>query len=282
MNRGGLALVGLAAVACGEGATPARIDAAPAIDATPPAPTHVLLTEIYTQVAAEEFVELANPTAEVVDLSTYYLADDPSYALLPAAGVAVSDRDFVVRFPAGASLAPGEVITVARSAEGFEARYGAAPDFGFSTAGTRGAMELVAVGAFADFSDVGEIVVVFAWDGAGDLVTDVDLVAAGIPNIDGERIEDLDKTGLAVDGPDADTEASVYAPEAITMPRFDLTTSSAESYKRLAIEGFAEVHGDGNGVDGDDETSEDLRATWGQGALFTAPTPGRIDGTWLP
>ncbi len=64
----------------------ATADAAPADAGPPPEPSHLLLTEVYSQVALYEFIELANPTADAIALDDYYLADTDAYGQLPALG----------------------------------------------------------------------------------------------------------------------------------------------------------------------------------------------------
>jgi hypothetical protein len=47
------------------------------------------------------------------------------------------------------------------------------------------------------------------------------------------------------------------------------------SYERIAFEGFREIGEGGNGIEGDDETSEDIRATWEQ-EVDTTPSPREL------
>ena len=66
-----------------------------------------------------EFIELTNPTGQLIDLSNYALGD------------AVNRTDFedTRRFPAGTSLAPGGTLVVATAATAFKAEFGVNPDF---------------------------------------------------------------------------------------------------------------------------------------------------------
>ncbi len=84
----------------------------------------LLITEVmYTTTGpdeAEEWVELANVGQEVIDLAGYKVGDEES----------VGGREGMQRFPAeGAWLEPGQVIIVARTAAGFQARWGFAPAY---------------------------------------------------------------------------------------------------------------------------------------------------------
>jgi hypothetical protein len=165
---------------------------------------------------------------------------------------------------------------IATRADTFIGTFGAPPDYALSGTGAP-LMDILAIDTEPRLEDTGEMLALFTWDGASDLVADVDLLLAGIPQNDESRLPD--KTGLAVDGPDGDTAPSTYAADAMTMPRFLEVTSDAQSYKRLRYEDFDEVAEGGNGLAGHDETSENLRATWSQTANLTAPTPGRADLT---
>lgn len=237
---------------------------------------HLLLCEVALAPSGAELVELVNPTTEAVALGDDYLTDNRAYALLPkAAGAASSpdfdaDHDFIVRFPAGTIVPPGGVVVVALDGAGFEETFGRKADF--EILGTDPAtpdMIPVAVGAEASLTNDGEGVTLFTWDGTSDLVSDVDMVNAGKPT---EANGLGDKSGLAVDGPDAGSTPSTYQPDAFTMPQQASAPGSGKSTKRIALEGPDEATGGGNGLTGDDETTEDISVTWDQ--AFTAPDPG--------
>ncbi len=66
-----------------------------------------------------EFVELANPTLQPVDLSNWSLGD----------AVNVDDFEDVRRFPPGAIIQPESTLVVAITAAAFQAAFGALPDF---------------------------------------------------------------------------------------------------------------------------------------------------------
>lgn len=83
---------------------------------------HPLISEIlYDPEGADdaEFIEIVNPTPDVVDLSAWTLSD----AVLP------DDFEDARQFPAGTSVAPGETLVVALSASGFSLRFGFLPQF---------------------------------------------------------------------------------------------------------------------------------------------------------
>ncbi len=262
------------------------VDAAPAVDAgatdaasaptdgaspdAPPAAVAALvLTEIALAPNSSELIELYNPTAAPVALRNYYLTDVPTYFRLPAAGQTVEASDFIARFPAAATIPAGGVVTVALdTAANFTAATGTAPTYSVAS----GTMELVA-GSAPTLTNAGEPVVLFYWDGTSDRVTDVDIMLAGAPTAANLLVN---KSGLAVDGPDLDTVAVAYANDAHTMPAQSAAPGSGLSTKRVARESAAtETQLGGNGVLGQDETSEQTQTTWDTGA-FSALTPGSV------
>ncbi len=264
---------------CGHQTYDTTPDATPPDAAPPPTPTHVLLTEVYSQVALDEFVEIVNPTADAIALDDYYLSDTDEYSQLPALGGAspptIRDDDFVVGFPAGASIAPGQAIVVARNGGEFTNRFGITADLSIDGSGGAAAMRRIVYAPGSQLTDVGEPVVLFRWDGASDLVVDVDILLAGIP----QPSNSLTDKGLRpVDGPDSDDLASSYQTDALTMPRLADVTDDQQSYKRTAVEGWEEREGQGNGTDGHDETAEDTAASWSTD--FSAPSPGVVELTW--
>ena len=82
-------------------------DSAPGIDASA-----LLVTEVMLAPNTGEFIEIANPTALEVALDHYHLSDSGNYFRVPNTAT-VDPTDFIVRFPAGATIGPRAVITVA-------------------------------------------------------------------------------------------------------------------------------------------------------------------------
>jgi hypothetical protein len=241
----------------------------PAPDAAPPpaAPAApLLLTEITAAPTGAEMIEVGNPTDLTIDLADYYLADVGAYFQLPAGDATADVSDFIVRFPAGATLAPGEVVVVALdTAAAFTAATGAAPDYSVADA----TMVSVA-GSAATLTNGGELVALFFWDGASDLVTDVDLMVFGAPTAANGAVA---KSGVALDGPDANSATSAYAAEAGALAAQPAAPAAGASTKRVLLEtGYESAAAGGNGPDGQDETSEATGTTWD--TTFTAPTPG--------
>lgn len=266
--------------------------------ALPPAADHVLITEIVwstgtTTMIAGSFIELHNPTAAAVDLSTYYLTDanqsaiDGGYHDLPGhpgngsrLGLANDIFDYVVQFPPGSTLAAGATITVAVDGADFAAAYGTDADY--CMGGQTGTSVQMINYQYASDSFTqapsagasvwhwaGEKIALFRWDGASDLVEDVDIV-----QVEGVITAALtDKTGISVDGPDADTTPSAYQADTPAAQQALIPLAGAMITQRIDMMETGEVKTGGNGISGNDETSEPLDQTWATAATATPGTP---------
>lgn len=231
------------------------------------APAQLLLTEVVLAPTPGEMIEIANPGTAAVDLSTYYLSDAGSYFRLPAGAPALDSGDFIAKFPAGAMIPGQGVITVSLdTAANFQTTYSVAPTYALS------AMTTITSTGAPSLTNGGELVVLFTWDGAADTVRDVDMMLVGIPTLANGLVN---KSGVAIDGPDADTTGTAYQPDAATLTSQSAAPASGKSTKRIAPEaGLERQLGTGNGIDGDDETSENTAQTWDTG--LNPPTPGIV------
>jgi hypothetical protein len=247
------------------------IDAAPGTPDAPPQAggvARLALSEVVLTPNEGEMIEIANPTAAAVDLSDYWITDVATYYQLPAGTASISPSDFVARFPAGAQIAAGAVQTIALpAATVFQTRYGAAPTYAV-TGGTMTVM-LDAAMTPATITNTGEPVILFYWDGESDLVTDVDLLIAGAPSMVNQL---QNKSGAVVDGPDGDSSTSAYTADAMSIGTTNVPGIDQSIKRVMAESGFEGQSGTGNGVMGDDETSETTTTTWD--TAFTTPDPG--------
>jgi hypothetical protein len=261
-------------------------DAPPGTADAPAGEAHLLLTEVRT-LGMDEFIEIYNPGDAAVSLTTYYLTDFPDYARLPAheAGnvtINPGNSDFIVKFPAGATLAAHAVAVIAIDGPPFVASFEMTPDYTIGPP-VAGATPMLATnpsttGNLVTLTNTGELVALFRWDGSSDRIVDVDLVLAGNDPDPGNDL--AAKTD--VDGPDADDLGTPYAPDALTLEDMetDITdVNGVQSYKRIAGEAGAEIPTGGNGVGGHDETSEQARTTWDSttsAVFYTVATPGSV------
>lgn len=237
----------------------------------------LLLSEAVATPTSDEFLEIYNPTGAAIDLTDYYLSDDADYALLPGAtgdgpAPSIASSDFIAQFPNGTSIAAGGVAVIAFDGDAFATSFGFAADFEiFGTDAGTADMIGTNVGASAGLTNSGENAVLFTWDGSSDLVTDVDMVNIGTPTATNAI---GDKTGVTVDGPDVGTDTSQYLADAFTMPQQASDPGSGVSTKRIRLETGFQLASGGNGLDGSDETSENILLTWD--STFSAPDPGSV------
>ncbi len=261
----------------------------------------LLISEIVVTPTAGEYVEIYNPNDATVNLDGYFITD----ATFASGGTyyyhIVDDSahaggggfgDWHAKFPQGASIAPGEYQTIAMAGDSsFYAEYGVMPTYELWDDGhavPSDAPDMLeafpgSINGQGGLTNGDEFVVLYFWDGMSDLVKDVDYLIydnAGIaPN------ESVDKTGVAIDGPDAGTDSTAYlddTPIANQLPA--VSHSFGFSTHRIDYSEGAQVDTAGNGITGADETSEDLNNTFTD---YSVPSPNgpritptfTVDGT---
>ncbi len=242
----------------------------------------LLISEINIIPNSDEFIEIHNKGVDVIDLSDVYLTDATFsngnvfyYQLVTGGGGGGGFSDFYARFPAGASITPGEYQTVSLSGSiDFFNAYGEQPTYelfedAVSADGVPDMREAV-TGSINDqgslTDDSGEVVVLLYWDGATDLVQDLDYVVWG------DKVEAIDKSGVAIDGPDGGADTTTYLADTAIAAQTAIATSahaSGNSWQRIDMTEGAESQSGGNGVAGSDEMSENTDFTFGEGV----PTP---------
>lgn len=288
-----------------------------------------LISEIVTGLASgstsSEYIELFNATGKSIDLTNYYLTDfteavtqNKYYWKLPTGADFLNSTrtpsDFIVRFPAGATLAPGKVITVAIDGGGYKAFHGKDADYRMrngSNAATTAVQMLTwngqtgAASAFVSApvptgagltgssnvrTEGGEALFFIYWDGVSDLVKDVDIVYWGSGSAENTVINKSPNQRTTGGGPsapevkvdsvfDTDTTESVYLVETADNKQADLRAPMGLSITRFDFLEGNEKKTNGNGLTGHDETSEDCGdGQGGAGTFDVAPasTPGRL------
>ena len=261
----------------------------------PPPPKKLLISEIVARPTAGEFVEIYNPGSEAVDLSYYYLANSTFqfgntyyYQLVEGGGGGGTFADFNARFPDGAMIQPGEYQTIAISGDSlFFAVYSVLPTYELYEDGTNFGndvpdMREAVPGSIAGqggFSNGDEDAILFYWDGLSDLVVDIDYVI--YDEGDGGINEQVDKTGVSIDGPDPGTDSTMYLPDtpiANQVPAPINNTADGFSTHRIDYTEGNQTPTGGNGVTGADETSEDLNNTFTDNSTPSPNAPGQIVG----
>lgn len=251
---------------------------------------HLLISELVGDPTAAEFVELFNPTGLPIDLSNVYFtdADDLNapktleyYKLPTGANYNPSNTvtDYLVRFPAGATIAPGACVVMATDGAGFMTTYGKPADYctrnpaGGSvqmlTSPGNGTWTAAPTGSSTSLFPDGEPMTLFTWDGQSDLVQDLDYLYVG-PKSTGNANDPHDKTAVAIDGPDADTTPSVYLADT---PAAQQSNVLGDIVQRIDFTEGTERKTGGNGLTGHDETSENVNVTFITGTTATPGTP---------
>lgn len=277
----------------GSAATPFPIGNYSACTLPEPTPD-VLLSEIVVTPTGGEFIEIYNPTAVAVDLSNVYLTDATfagggTFYYNIVTGVNAgggSFGDFHARFPDGAMIGSGELQTVALAgSDGFNAEHGTDPNYElFEDATAADAIDDMrealpgSINGQGGLSNSGEVVILYAWDGESDLVQDIDYAPWG------DNAEGVDKSGVAVDGPDVDGVVSVYPTETALVDQQVIAAGShaiGDSFQRIDFGEGAETQTGGSGIQGSDETSEDLSVTWSQAAATPGELPPAQPSEWV-
>lgn len=232
---------------------------------------HLLISEIARLDTTREFVEIYNPTNAAIDLSDVYITDNATYHSIAATGtwspvLATTNTDFAARFPAGATIAAGDVVVIGFD-PGYEAAWNGCPDFYMGTAalscngGMVPVMLPAAVGSISDasnISDAREMIMLFTWSGTvGQTLKDLDYVTWGTEFDDETRVS---KTGIT--GYVADTARNQQ--QAAPLHDFE------GSIERCQFETGEKLSG-GNGITGHDETSENLASSF---VIAGTPSPG--------
>jgi hypothetical protein len=245
---------------------------------------HLLITEFSNRPNTplnNEFVEIYNGTGATVDLSNYYLTDAPyqgdnDYVNIVDGTFTPIGYDFLAKFPDGATIENGQYIVVAVKGGDFNTTFGFDPDFELLSQSDT-VPDMVAPGtdfiaSNTGFTDASEVMVLFYWDGASDLVQDIDYLVWG------DTEEAVDKTGVKKDGPDADTDSTSYLPDTPFASQILLKSLSSTrlhtdgmTLQRTALMEVGETLTGGNGITGHDETSEDLANAF----VEANPSPGK-------
>ncbi|WP_437793832.1 thrombospondin type 3 repeat-containing protein [Sorangium sp. So ce693] len=233
----------------------------------------LVLMEVVVSPTQAESVAFRNPGNTPIVLTDYYLADYNTYYNVAVAGAPAATSDFIVRFPAGAVIQPGETQYVAiaggecfRTSCGVTSPftgYGIYPTYEIATGAATTTSPAVpdmlvpvtnGVGTAWGFTNGGEPVILFYWDGMTNLVTDVDYVFYGTAGPQAP----VSKTGVTVSG-------STYLPDTADNPALHAplsTNTTTVNTCRVDLTETGQVTMGSNGVSGRDEASEPWSTTW--------------------
>jgi len=238
-----------------------------------PSGTHLVFSEVAPRGAgtgtasdSSEYIEIYNPTANPVKLDDKYISDDIGYyRIVNAAYPAANASDWALKFPIGLALNPGRTLVLCVTKAGFAGSGASAAGAQYflemrdSNANptddmvilTTGSTFLVTGGNLTNPSSTnGEWVVLYCWNGTSDLVCDIDYASWGANSASNPK---MDKTGISIDGPDADALPSAYNADIAAATQTNLgsgaTLTKPNTYQRVGGE-VGEVTLGGNGCVG--------------------------------
>lgn len=234
------------------------------------AQNHLLISEVMVPSSTEAgaaFIELYNPTASDVDLSSVYLSNYKTYYQLVNGTFSTRNSEFLVKFPDGAGIPAKGTRTVALDGAGFNAAYTAVADFEIAGNDENIAdMSILYKGSNLKLETSGGMMVLFKWDGSSDLVQDIDYMPWGF-----FKTNWMDKSGVSIDGPDAGSDATAYLADLSTTSQKGIASlDGTHSLQRNGIQEISETTTGGNGITGHNEATED----WQSSFMATTPSPG--------
>ena len=229
------------------------------------ASNHLLFNRITITPTNAEFVSIYNPTSSDIDLSNYYITDSvidenlyynlPTGANFWSESIGSTTTDFIAQFPSISVASNDSIVLSFHTSDLFESYYGYQPDISLM----EDMLDLNDSGTIScnwspdcpDNSnllhDNSEVLILFHWDQESDTVEDVDYFLWGSNN------HAIDKSGVG----------SYQNDTSIAEQDFIYNHENDSTYIRIDLyEGEESQNGSGNGIFGDDETSEDLSSTW--------------------
>lgn len=245
---------------------------------------------VFSQVVAlptsSEFIEIYNPNDFPLPLELYFVANTNTYFYLPEKVRSASttrarggsDGLFSTRFPDNSFIGPFEYRTIAiTGSANFKALSNACPDFElYDDSDTDCTSTIVMRESFSgsvnrqgNLPDADGHLALFRWDAEApfvlgsepnDLVFDCDLLNWG----DDTAIR-TNKSNISLDGPDTNPDESTYLTETATAAQDTISGAphaEGSGFIRSNFSEGTEVQTGGNGWFGQDETSENLSATW--------------------
>ncbi len=237
---------------------------------------HLLISEIKIPPSDESeqaFIEIYNPTETALSLNQVYIANYNTYFNMVNDSYSQNTAHFLVRFP-DETIGANQTKVVALNGAAYKSRFGKTANYEIVSSDP-GATDMTAlkIGSNPILEFARGMIVLFTWDGNSDLVKDIDYFPWGLSVFNSYW---MDKTGIAIDGPDEGSEASAYQDDhpraqqqAWQAPTDDL------SLQRIALDETDELKSGGNGIGGHNEATEN----WKSAFESAAPTPGSYSAT---
>ncbi len=245
------------------------------------------------------YAEVFNPTASNIALDNYYLSDynataNKYYSIVTFNGaIDLGGTDYLVKFPAGTILQPGRVAVVTQDAVTFLGEFFGGDLNAFTS--QPGSPQLFEVtdsnplvpdmvnlnsnattpgnfGKTNGSATNGEHMVLFYWDQSSDLVKDVDIIQWGNPT--GGNAYTLKTSAITMDGPDVDATATAFKDDAGPVSKIAIATAPYDLLVRVSSDEAGETTTGGNGITGNDETTENVATSWASYTGMTLRSPG--------
>jgi DNA/RNA endonuclease YhcR with UshA esterase domain len=225
--------------------------------------SHLLISEVYVPSSSESgkaFVEIYNPADQAVAVDAIYLSNYNTYYQMVNAQYSSNAGDFVVRFPSG-QIEAKQTVVIALDAGQFKSHFGKTPDFEVNSSDAAVTdMIGMRVGANPLLEFTRGMIILFSWNGSNDLVADLDYVPWGLAAFSTYW---MDKTGVAVDGPDADTQATTYLNDKTrNTQQAPAAPSGGLTLQRNSLTETDEAISGGNGVGGHNEATENWKTSF--------------------
>ena len=220
---------------------------------------HLLLIRIVTQPDKAESISILNPTENAISLKDYYISDDEDYYKMhtdndPSPS---SSSGFTAKFPE-VTINPGDTMHIVLN-EDYNEFYGTdfAPDITMFQSSFN-SMQETESGSFGISSnkldDDSELIILFKWNGSNlSLIEDVDYFLWGAYQTP------INKTGIDNYKNDTSNDSQLY---------FEIKAEENYAYTRFSTQENSEIKFDGNGITGNNETSENFRESWHLSAMF--------------
>jgi predicted extracellular nuclease len=227
---------------------------------------HLLISELQVSPDPEEFIEIFNPNPFFIVLDSVYIADYNTYYNMVNGNFTTDPGDFLVKFPNGTTIDSAGVLVIATDGSTFSGH----ADFELKSNSAVPDMVPLYLGTSVALSNR-EMVILFFWNGESDLVADLDYAMWG-----DNTANFIDKSGISIDGPDADSNTSTYLDDTpvADQQQFPVAPLSGKSMARIAVSENGEIFLGGNGLFGHNETSEPINQNFAQ---LDVPTPGATD-----
>ena len=237
---------------------------------------HLLISEVMIPPDNEAdiaFIEIYNPTDQTIALDDYYLSNYNTYYRIVENQLSQEAIHFLSRFPQS-GIAAKQTIVVALYGAPFTTRFGKQADFEIASSDENTPdMTSVYLGANPKLEFTRGMVILFKWDGQSDLVQDADYFPWGLAPF---HTYWMDKSGVTIDGPDGDSDASAYLDDLPTAQQKARQAPTGNlSPQRSGITEISEAASGGNGINGHNEATED----WQSSFIDASPTPGSFSET---